>query len=124
MAGADYDGLLAASSFWAGVYEQAQLPVERLLQLQQGAYSVPKGVDGALIAHAGSAWQLAQLKREEVEEECPSALERVSVAGNPGTLAQALVERLRGRAAAHDRAQLAADPRISSRDDLLGALLD
>jgi hypothetical protein len=34
------------------------------------------------------------------------------------------VQRLRGRAAANDRAQLAADPRISSREDLFGALLD
>jgi len=122
--GADYGRLLATSRFWAGVYEQAQLPVERLRELQQSAYSLPEGAEHPMSAHAGSAWQVAELKREEVEEECPSALERVGVPANPGTLAQALIERLRGRAAAHDRAQFAADPRISSRDDLLGALLD
>ncbi len=121
---ADKDGLVLTSKFWAGVYGEAQRSVEELRKLQQDIYVAPAGVELSISRDAGTAWLLAEMKRNEVEEECPSALERAGVPVNPGTLAQALVQRLRGRAAAHERAQLAADPRISSREDLLGALLD
>ena len=43
---------------------------------------------------------------------------------NAGTIAQALTQRLRGREAAHERAQLAAHPSIRTCEDILGALLD
>ena len=43
---------------------------------------------------------------------------------NPGTIAMALTQRLRGREAAHERAQLAAHPRIRTCENILGALLD
>lgn len=121
---ADHQQLLRASRFYAGAYRQAERPVHELRALQQDTYSPPVGVEAPHASGAGSAWLVAELYRNEVEEECPSALQREGVPANPDTLAQALIQRLRGRAAAHDRAQLANDPRISSREDLLGALLD
>ena len=122
---ADKKKLVLTSKFWAGVYQQAQRPVSELQQEIQGAtFLTAGGVEGPMSQTAGDAWRLVETLRKEVEEECPSALDRVGVPANPGTLAQALIQRLRGRAMAHNRAQLATDPRISTREDLLGALLD
>lgn len=116
--GAEKDKLVLTSKFWAGAYREAQRSVEELRALQQEIYLAPGGVELPISRDAGIAWLVAEMKRNEVEEECPSALERAGVPVNPDTLTQALVQRLRGRAAAHERAQLAADPRISSRRPL------
>lgn len=120
----DRAALVPASRFWAGVYWQAHRSTEELREVQETGFTAPEGTDPRRLEAAVEAYKLVEMMRREVEEECPSALQRVGVPMNAGTLEQALIQRLRGRAAAHDRAQLAADPRISSRDDLFGALLD
>jgi hypothetical protein len=121
---ADRAALVPASRFWAGVYWQAHRSTAELREVQEAGFTAPEGTDPRRLEAAVAAYKLVEQMRREVEEECPSSLQRVGVPVNPGTLEQALIQRLRGRAAAHERAQLAADPRISSRDDLLGTLLD
>jgi integrase len=111
----------------AGLYRWAQLPADELLNRQANPNFTFPCTDPNL-APKESPFPLlyahALELRVEVEQECAAALERVGVPPNPATLAQSLLHRLRGRAAAHDRAQLAEDPRIRSREDILGALLD
>ena len=121
---ADKKKLVLTSKFWAGVYQQAQRPISELREIQEATFLTAGGGEVQMSQTAGDAWLLVEMLRKEVEEECPSALDRVGVPSNPGTLAQALFQRLRGRALAHKRVQLAADPRMSTREDLLGALLD
>lgn len=122
--GVDRSALVPASRFWSGVYWQAHRSIEDLQQIREAGFSTPDGSDSQLEEGASDALRMVEAMRREVEEECLSALQRAGVAPNPGTLEQALIQRLRGRAAAHERVQLAADPRISSREDILGALLD
>jgi hypothetical protein len=111
----------------AVLYRWAQLPDDELAKRQADTSFAISGSDPKLAPKTSPfplLYAQARHLRDEVEQECPSALERVGVPLNPGTIAQALMQRLRGREAAHERAQLAEHPRIRTCEDILGALLD
>ena len=110
----------------AGLYRWAQLPDDELERRQADTDFSILGSPG-FAPHTSpfpSLYAEARDLRDQVKRECPAALERVGVPPNPGTIATALMQRLRGREAAHERAQLASHPRIRTCESILGTLLD